>query len=145
MTERMQTIPVKEFLENMGLMQYFDMFIIKGFDHEKDIVTLDEDDLDAMLISDPDHRHQILQAGEYELSPMSSLWTKFTSSLLKYNVCVGLAAPHSNLTIIDGEGCFLIVLTDGQSRKILTKYTCIGKCVCACINTVKWLYSACMI
>lgn len=58
----MQTIPVKEFLENMGLMQYFDMFIIKGFDHEKDIVTLDEDDLDAMLISDPDHRHQILQA-----------------------------------------------------------------------------------
>lgn len=73
MTERMQTILVKEFLENMGLMQYFDMFIIKGFDHEKDIVTLDEDDLDAMLISDPDHRHQILQAGEYELSPMSSL------------------------------------------------------------------------
>lgn len=62
MTERMQTIPVKEFLENMGLMQYFDMFIIKGFDHEKDVVTLDEDDLDAMLISDPDHRHQILQA-----------------------------------------------------------------------------------
>lgn len=89
MTERMQTIPVKEFLENMGLMQYFDMFIIKGFDHEKDIVTLDEDDLDAMLISDPDHRHQILQAGEYELSPMSSFGTKFTSSLLKYNVCVG--------------------------------------------------------
>lgn len=112
MTERMQTIPVKEFLENMGLMQYFDMFIIKGFDHEKDIVTLDEDDLDAMLISDPDHRHQILQAGEYELSPMSSFGTKFTSSLLKYNVCVHIymcrtiTVFHSNLTILDGESCF---------------------------------------
>lgn len=82
MTERMQTIPVKEFLENMGLMQYFDMFIIKGYDNEKDIVTLDEDDLDAMLISDPDHRHQILQAGEYERISHVYFGTKiYTSSL----------------------------------------------------------------
>jgi hypothetical protein len=64
MTDRLQTIPVKSFLENMGLVQYLDMFLIKGYDSESDITYLDEKDLDAMLISDPDHRHQILQAGK---------------------------------------------------------------------------------
>lgn len=57
MIECMQIILVKEFLENMGLMQYFDMFIIKGFDYEKDIVIFDEDDLDVMLILDFDYRY----------------------------------------------------------------------------------------
>lgn len=57
MIEWMQIILVKEFLENMGLMQYFDMFIIKGFDYEKDIVIFDEDDLDVMLILDFDYRY----------------------------------------------------------------------------------------
>lgn len=64
MAERLQTIPIREFLETMGLVQYLDMFVIKGFDNESDIATLDENDLDDMLISDEDHRHQILQAGE---------------------------------------------------------------------------------
>ena len=64
MAERLQTIPIREFLETMGLVQYLDMFVIKGFDNESDIATLDENDLDDMLISDEDHRHQILQACE---------------------------------------------------------------------------------
>lgn len=33
------------------------MFIIKGFDYEKDIVIFDEDDLDVMLILDFDYRY----------------------------------------------------------------------------------------
>lgn len=65
MTERVQAMPVKSFLENMGLVQYLDMFLIKGYDNETDVTSLDEKDLDAMLISDPDHRHQILQAGKH--------------------------------------------------------------------------------
>lgn len=136
MTERMQTIPVKEFLENMGLMQYFDMFIIKGYDNEKDIVTLDEDDLDAMLISDPDHRHQILQAGEYERISHVYFGTKIYKFIIKY----------VSLILIWKVGFFLnFVLTGGQSRKIITKYMCIDKCVCLIINTVEWLYSACIV
>ncbi|XP_061163138.1 uncharacterized protein LOC133172293 isoform X2 [Saccostrea echinata] len=62
MTERVQTLPIRKFLENMGLVQYLDMFLIRGYDRETDITSLDENDLDTMLISDPDHRHQILQA-----------------------------------------------------------------------------------
>lgn len=140
MTERMQTIPVKEFLENMGLMQYFDMFIIKGYDNEKDIVTLDEDDLDAMLISDPDHRHQILQAGEYERISHVYFGTKIYKFIIKYVSLILILR-------IDGKvGLFLnFVLTGGQSRKIITKYMCIDKCVCLIINTVEWLYSACIV
>lgn len=140
MTERMQTIPVKEFLENMGLMQYFDMFIIKGYDNEKDIVTLDEDDMDAMLISDPDHRHQILQAGEYERISHVYFGTKIYKFIIKYVSLILILR-------IDGKvGLFLnFVLTGGQSRKIITKYMCIDKCVCLIINTVEWLYSACIV
>lgn len=59
MTEGIQT-----FLEDLGLLQYFDMFIIKGFDCEDDLCHIDSADLDAMMIADPDHRHQILRAGE---------------------------------------------------------------------------------
>lgn len=132
MTERMQTIPVKEFLENMGLMQYFDMFIIKGYDNEKDIVTLDEDDLDAMLISDPDHRHQILQAGEYERISHVYFGTKIYKFIIKYVSLILILR-------IDGKVVFFFnfVLTGGQSRKMITKYTCIDKCVCLIINTVE--------
>lgn len=57
MTEGIQT-----FLEDLGLLQYFDMFIIKGFDCEDDLCHIDSADLDAMMIADPDHRHQILRA-----------------------------------------------------------------------------------
>ncbi|XP_048762165.2 uncharacterized protein LOC125670816 [Ostrea edulis] len=71
MTERVQAMPVKSFLENMGLVQYLDMFLIKGYDNETDVTSLDEKDLDAMLISDPDHRHQILQAAAQYRSPGS--------------------------------------------------------------------------
>ncbi|XP_062621475.1 uncharacterized protein LOC134283050 isoform X2 [Saccostrea cucullata] len=62
MTERLQTLPIRKFLEKMGLVQYLDMFLIRGYDSETDITALDENDLDTMMISDPDHRHQILQA-----------------------------------------------------------------------------------
>lgn len=67
---------------------------------------------------------------------MNKIYKFITKVRITY-VSDRLAVPHSNLTIIDGESCFLIVLTEGHSRKIIIKYTCIDKCVCACINTVK--------
>lgn len=76
---------------------------------------------------------------------MFSFWIKFISLLLKYNVCVGLVVFYLNFMIIDGESCFLIVLIEGYFRKIIIKYICIDKCVCVCINIVKWFYSVCMI
>lgn len=54
---------IRKFLEDLGLVQYFDMFLIKGFDSEDDIRHIDEHDLDSMLISDTDHRRQIIYAG----------------------------------------------------------------------------------
>ncbi|OWF53494.1 uncharacterized protein LOC110446272 [Mizuhopecten yessoensis] len=57
MTEGVQT-----FLEDLGLLQYFDMFVIKGFDCEEDLCHIDSADLDSMTIADPDHRRQILHA-----------------------------------------------------------------------------------
>jgi hypothetical protein len=41
------------------------MFVIKGFDSEEDLCYVDGKDLDAMYITDPDHRKQILGAGEW--------------------------------------------------------------------------------
>lgn len=60
MTESVQT-----FLGDLGLLQYYDMFVIKGFDSEEDLCYVDGKDLDAMYITDPDHRKQILGAGEW--------------------------------------------------------------------------------
>ncbi|XP_071172366.1 uncharacterized protein [Mytilus edulis] len=51
---------VQGFLGELGLLQYYDMFVIKGFDSEDDLCYLDGKDLDAMYITDPDHRKQIL-------------------------------------------------------------------------------------
>lgn len=65
MTEGVQT-----FLEDLGLLQYFDMFVIKGFDCEEDICHIDSADLDSMMIADPDHRRQILHsARRFKPSP----------------------------------------------------------------------------
>jgi len=55
---------VETFLQDLGLLQYFDIFVIKGFDSEDDICNLNQSDLDAMLISDVDHRRIILSAGK---------------------------------------------------------------------------------
>lgn len=55
---------VKTFLENLGLLQYYDIFLAKGFDSESDIFHLRHSDLDAMYISDPDHRRIITNAGK---------------------------------------------------------------------------------
>lgn len=54
---------VQTFLGDLGLCQYYDMFVIKGFDSENDLAYLDAKDLDAMYITDTDHRKQILDAG----------------------------------------------------------------------------------
>lgn len=54
---------VQGFLGELGLLQYYDMFVIKGFDSEDDLCYLDGKDLDAMYITDPDHRKQILCSG----------------------------------------------------------------------------------
>ena len=54
---------VQDFLADLGLSQYYDMFVMKGYDTEGDLCHLSEADLDTMLITDPDHRQQILQAG----------------------------------------------------------------------------------
>ncbi|XP_063443449.1 uncharacterized protein LOC134723836, partial [Mytilus trossulus] len=51
---------VQGFLGELGLLQYYDMFVIKGFDSEDDLCYLDGKDLDAMYITDPDHRKHIL-------------------------------------------------------------------------------------
>ncbi|KAL5021844.1 hypothetical protein ScPMuIL_000999 [Solemya velum] len=53
---------VKTFLENLGLLQYYDIFLAKGFDAESDIFYLRHSDLDSMYISDPDHRRIITNA-----------------------------------------------------------------------------------
>lgn len=53
---------VQAFLGDLGLLQYYDMFVIKGFDSEDDLCFIDEKDLDAMYITDTDHRAQILGA-----------------------------------------------------------------------------------
>ena len=58
---------VQNFLGDLGLLQYFDMFVIKGFDSEEDLSHLNIRDLDAMYITDPDHRKQILEAGMYSM------------------------------------------------------------------------------
>ncbi|XP_060079918.1 uncharacterized protein LOC132559324 [Ylistrum balloti] len=74
MTEGVQT-----FLEDLGLLQYFDMFVIKGFDCEDDLCHIDSADLDSMMVSDPDHRRQILHAARrFKPSPEYKLleWLK---------------------------------------------------------------------
>ncbi|XP_033755158.1 uncharacterized protein LOC117338076 [Pecten maximus] len=74
MTEGVQT-----FLEDLGLLQYFDMFVIKGFDCEEDLCHIDSADLDSMMIADPDHRRQILHAARrFKPSPEYRLleWLK---------------------------------------------------------------------
>lgn len=54
---------VKEFLVELGLEQYYEIFVTKGFDCESDVNNLQDDDLDAMGISDPNHRQLLLTAG----------------------------------------------------------------------------------
>ncbi|XP_064599207.1 uncharacterized protein LOC135465792 isoform X2 [Liolophura sinensis] len=53
---------VKEFLMELGLEQYYEIFVTKGFDCESDVNNLQDDDLDAMEISDPNHRQLLLTA-----------------------------------------------------------------------------------
>lgn len=66
---------VRFFLENLGLVQYFDIFIIKGFDREDDICELNESDMDSLMISDPDHRRQVLGAGKTDFIYLLSEYT----------------------------------------------------------------------
>ena len=54
---------VKTFLEKLGLMQYYDMFLAKGFDSEDDLCYLNGADLDTMYIDNEAHRTAIIRAG----------------------------------------------------------------------------------
>ena len=54
---------VRLFLEQLGLHQYMDIFVAKGYDIESDLIYLNCSDLDEMNISDLDHRSLILNAG----------------------------------------------------------------------------------
>ena len=59
----MNDIGINKFLGPLGLLQYADIFQIKGYDVESDYCTLDKGDLDAMNITHVEHRETILQAG----------------------------------------------------------------------------------
>ncbi|XP_038051455.1 uncharacterized protein LOC119739034 [Patiria miniata] len=61
----MNDIGINKFLGPLGLHQYADIFQIKGYDVESDFCTLDKDDLDAMNITDKEHRGTILQAATH--------------------------------------------------------------------------------
>ncbi|KAK3086301.1 hypothetical protein FSP39_016535 [Pinctada imbricata] len=52
---------IQTFLADLGLVQYLDMFLMKGYDSEDDLSHLSDCDLDDMMITDPDHRQLILQ------------------------------------------------------------------------------------
>lgn len=54
---------LKTFLERLELTQYYDKFIIKGFDQETDLCYMNSEDLDSMLITDERHRKMIIAAG----------------------------------------------------------------------------------
>ena len=82
MTESVQT-----FLGDLGLLQYYDMFVIKGFDSEEDLCYVDGKDLDAMYITDPDHRKQILGAGEWHWSIQDMFRIRICMSCFR-TVCI---------------------------------------------------------
>lgn len=51
------------FLEQIGLSQYYDMFLAKGFDSEKDLRFVERKDLDTMCITNKKHRDLIISQG----------------------------------------------------------------------------------
>ncbi|XP_071480296.1 uncharacterized protein [Diadema antillarum] len=58
----MNEFGIGKFLEPLGLIQYAEIFKIKGFDVETDICNIDEEDLTEMGIEDIEHRQLILHA-----------------------------------------------------------------------------------
>ncbi|XP_071958819.1 uncharacterized protein [Antedon mediterranea] len=55
---------ISNFLHPIGLMQYEEIFKIKGYDIESDFPNLDEDDLNQMKIFNKEHRRLILEAAQ---------------------------------------------------------------------------------
>ncbi|XP_071785540.1 uncharacterized protein [Asterias amurensis] len=58
----MNDIGINKFLGPLGLLQYAEIFQIKGYDVESDFCSLNTGDLDAMNITHAGHRETILQA-----------------------------------------------------------------------------------
>ena len=61
--KNMNDIGINKFLGPLGLLQYAEIFQIKGYDVESDFCSLNTGDLDAMNITHAGHRETILQAG----------------------------------------------------------------------------------
>ncbi|KAK3603894.1 hypothetical protein CHS0354_042904 [Potamilus streckersoni] len=53
---------VRNFLDGLGLVEHYDMFVAKGFDSEEDISHLCPEDLDLMFINDEAQRKLIIEA-----------------------------------------------------------------------------------
>ena len=64
LVDAMNHIGINNFLEPLGLLQYSDVFQIKGYDVESDFCLLNDNDLNEMKITDPEHRGILLRAGE---------------------------------------------------------------------------------
>ncbi|XP_050398092.1 uncharacterized protein LOC126816006 [Patella vulgata] len=47
---------VQHFLQELGLPQYYEAFVTKGYDMETDLLDLNDDDLDEMRITQKEHR-----------------------------------------------------------------------------------------
>ena len=55
------------FLEQIGLSQYYEMFLAKGFDSGKDLPFVEREDLDMMHITNKKHRDLIISQGTFFL------------------------------------------------------------------------------
>lgn len=53
----------ERFLEKIGLEKYQSRFQSQGYDTVFELCLLDEEDLDDLIIKDPDDRAKILEAG----------------------------------------------------------------------------------
>lgn len=58
---------MKIFLEQIGLEKYLSRFNSQGYDRAFDLCLIEEEDLDHLIIRDPDDRAKILEAGKHIL------------------------------------------------------------------------------
>lgn len=92
---------VYTFLEQIGLSQYYDMFLAKGFDSEKDLRFVERKDLDTMCITNKKHRDLIIsQACLYRPSEEQELYEWLRENMLEYYYINFLQSGRDNLNII---------------------------------------------
>lgn len=89
------------FLEEIGLSQYYEMFLAKGFDSERDLRFMERKDLDTLHITDEEHRRLIIsQASLHRPSEEQELYEWLRENMLEYYCINFLQSGRDSLHVV---------------------------------------------